>query len=101
VLKKALVAINLIKIIIQLFHKKRKTSKRKYWVQPMLLQRKSKGHFNNLFQFIKNNDDEQFFKFTRMTVRQFEMLLEIIQESLRKRSICESLSPEHQLCITL
>jgi len=43
----------------------------------MLLQRKSKGHFNNFFQFIKNNDDEQFFKFTRMTVRQFKMLLEV------------------------
>jgi len=41
----------MIKIIIQLLHKKRKISKRKYWVQPMLLQRKSKDHFNNLFQF--------------------------------------------------
>jgi len=51
----------------------------------MLLQGKSKGHFNNLFQFIKNNDNEQFFKFTRMTVKQFEMLLEVIQESLRKK----------------
>jgi len=99
--KKICVAINLIKIIIQLLQKKRKISKRKYWVRPMLLQRKSKGHFNNLFQFMKNNDDEQFFKFTRMTVRQFEMLLKIVQESLRKRSIRESLSPEHRLCITL
>jgi len=60
-----------------------------------MLQRKSKGHFNNLFLFIKNNDDEQFFKFTRMTVRQFEMLLELIQESLKKRSIRESFLPEH------
>jgi len=32
----------------------------------MLLQQKSKGHFNNLFQFIRNNDDKQFFKFTRI-----------------------------------
>jgi len=99
--KKIFVAINVIKIIIQLLNKKRKRSKKKYWVRPMLLQRKSKGHFNNLFQFIKNNDNEQFFKFTRMTVRQFEVLLEIIQESLRKKSIRESLSPEHRLCITL
>jgi len=56
--KKICVAINLIKIIIQLLQKKRKISKRKYWVRPMLLQRKSKGHFNNLFQFMKNNDDK-------------------------------------------
>jgi len=48
----------MIKIIIQLLHKKRKILKRKYWVRPMLLQRKSKDHFNNLFQF--NNDDKHF-----------------------------------------
>jgi len=48
--KKIFVALNFIKIIIKLLNKKRKSSKKKYWVRPMLLQRKSKGHFNNLFQ---------------------------------------------------
>lgn len=61
----------------------------------MLLQRKQKGHFHTLFQFIKNNDDEQFFKFTRMTVSQFERLLELVLEPLTKKSIREPLSPEH------
>lgn len=99
--KTALVAINLVEIVLQLLRKKKQKTKRKYWVRPMLLQRKHKGHFHTLFQFMKDNDDEQFFKFTRMTVLQFERLLELVQESLIKRSIREPLSPEHRLCITL
>ncbi|KAL6427156.1 hypothetical protein ACFW04_008658 [Cataglyphis niger] len=63
----------------------------------MLLQRKQKGYFNTLFQFIKNNDDEQFFKFTEMTVLHFERILELVQE--QKKSIRELMSPEHRLCI--
>lgn len=81
--------------------KKNKLTKRKYWVRPMLLQRKQKGHFHILFQFIKNNDDEQFLKFTRMTVLQFKRLLKLVQKPLTKKSIREPLSPEHRLCITL
>jgi len=96
------VVVNLTTIILQLLRKKKKKlTKRKYWVRPMLLQRKQKGNFYTLFQFIKNNDDEQFFKFTRMTVPQFERLLELVQDPLTKRSIREPLSPEHRLCITL
>lgn len=67
----------------------------------MLLQRKKKGHFHTLFQYIKIKDHEQFFKFTRMTVSQFEELLQILRESLTKKSIREPLSPEQRLCITL
>lgn len=80
--------------------KKEKILKRRYWVRQLLLQRKQNDHYT-LFQFIKNNDDEQFFKFTRMTVPQFERLLELVQEPLLKRSIREPLSPKHRLCITL
>lgn len=101
--KTALVTVNLAAIILQLLRrkKKKKTSKRKYWVRPMLLERKEKGHFHTLFQFMKNHDHEQFFKFTRMSVSQIEKLLEILREPLTKRSIREPLSPEHRLCITL
>ncbi|XP_018376011.1 PREDICTED: putative nuclease HARBI1 [Trachymyrmex cornetzi] len=67
----------------------------------MLLQRKKKGHFHTLFQYIKTKDHEQFFKFTRMTVSQFEELLQILRESLTKKSIREPRSPEQRLCITL
>ncbi|KAL6431952.1 hypothetical protein ACFW04_007406 [Cataglyphis niger] len=81
------VAINLATIILKLLQKKRKTSKTKLynWVRPMLLQRKQKGHFHTLFQFIKNNDDEQFFKFTRMTVLQFERLFEFSTRASNKK----------------
>lgn len=99
--KAALVTVNSIEIILQLLRrKKKKTSKRKFWVRPMLLQRKKKGHFHTLFQYIKIKDHEQFFKFTRMTVSQFEELLQILRESLTKKSIREPLSPEQRLCIT-
>jgi len=100
--KTALVAINLSAIILHLLRKKKKKAlKRKYWVRPMLLQRKEKGHFYTLFKYIKDNDHEQFFKFTRMTVPQFEKLLNLLREPLTKRSIREPLSPEHQLCIAV
>ena len=97
----ALIAANLSIIMLKLLRKKKKISKRKYWVRPMLLERKEKGHFYTLFQFMKNNDHEQFFKFTRMTVSQFEKLLNLIERPLTKTSFREPLSAEHRLCITL
>jgi len=53
---KTFVAINLITIIRQLLHKKFQIGNIGF--RPMLLQRKSKSHFNNLFQFMKNNNDK-------------------------------------------
>lgn len=101
-IKAVLVTVNLVAIILQILRrKKKKTQKRKYWVRPMLLERKEKGHFHTLFQFIKGQDHEQFFTFTRMTVSQFEKVLEILRKPLTKKSIREPLSPEHRLCITL
>lgn len=67
----------------------------------MLLQRKEKSHFYILLKYIKDNDHEQSFKFTRITVLQFEKLLNLLRDSLTKRSIREPLSPEHQLCIAV
>ncbi|KYN17753.1 hypothetical protein ALC57_09967, partial [Trachymyrmex cornetzi] len=79
----------------------KKMQKRRYWVRPLFLQRKTKGHFYTLFKFIKNQDHEQFFKYVRMTVSQFKELLELVREPLTKRSIREPLSAEHRLCLTL
>jgi len=80
---------------------KRKRYNRRWWVRPMLRDRESLGHFHNLFQFMKNNDDEQFCKYTRMTVQQFEKLLNIVKLKLTKHSHRKSLSPEHRLAIIL
>lgn len=68
--KNVLVAINLLVIIALYIHKKKEKFKKKILgLAQMLLQRKEKGHFHIFFfQFMKNNDNEQFFKFTRMTV---------------------------------
>jgi len=88
-------------LISRLIKRKRKRYNRRWWVRPMLRDRESLGHFHNLFQFMKNNDDEQFFKYTRMTVQQFEKLLHIVKSKLMKHSHRKPLSPEHRLAITL
>ncbi|XP_048509290.1 uncharacterized protein LOC112695001 [Athalia rosae] len=80
--------------------KKKRTKKRRWWVRPMLLDRSRHGHFHNLFKFM-THDNEQFFKYTRMTVHQFEKLHNLVRARLTKSSNRRPLSSEHRLVITI
>uniref|UniRef100_A0A6P7GJI6 Protein ALP1-like n=1 Tax=Diabrotica virgifera virgifera TaxID=50390 RepID=A0A6P7GJI6_DIAVI len=67
----------------------------------MFQQRNEKGAFRNLFHHMNNNDQEMFFKYTRMLPETFDSLLNLLKRHLLKRSRREYLSPELRLAMTL
>lgn len=72
---------------------------RKYWVRPINVNRPHQGDFHHLFQELKN-DSNMFFRYTRMTVPIFHVLLENIKPYLTKKSH-RALIPEERLALTL
>jgi hypothetical protein len=60
--------------IYHLSRKKRRTKKR-YWIHPIFMERHSKGLFQNYFKDLRNYP-ERFFSYTRMSVQSFDELLE-------------------------
>ncbi|KAJ8911757.1 hypothetical protein NQ315_008809 [Exocentrus adspersus] len=74
---------------------------RRYAVRPMNRSRRQFGHFANLVNFMKNHDQEQFFKYTRMTPSLFDHLLTLVGSQLQKTQSKNPLSPNQRLTMTL
>ncbi|XP_071578889.1 uncharacterized protein [Temnothorax nylanderi] len=72
---------------------------RRWLVRPVNQQRKQQGEYDNLFQELKN-DEEMFFKYTRMNIQHFNKLLNMLECYLVKRTK-RALPPEQRLLITL
>lgn len=77
------------------------SSRRRWWVKEINKSRKEQGAVNNLVQQMRQEDDEAFFDFTRMTISRFDCLLNLVSPRLEKYSMRESLTPETRLLITL
>lgn len=78
----------------------RKKRVRRYRIRPINQNR----HLNSqyvYFQKMKAIDEEQFFKFTRMTRALFDELLGIIKNKISKRNLKDGICPEERLAITL
>ena len=76
---------------------------RRWWVRPLNLrmQDETGGEYENVFQQLKSQqDDYKFFKYTRMTFHQWEVLLNLVTPSLIKRHK-RGFSPERDLVITI
>ncbi|KYN50378.1 hypothetical protein ALC60_00020, partial [Trachymyrmex zeteki] len=76
-------------------------SKRRWWVRPINRPRDDFGHFRNLFSYMKTDDHEEFFGFTRMIPSQFRILCDLVRPFLTKRSNRPSLSVELRVAVTL
>lgn len=75
---------------------------RRWYVRPLNLERTLHGHYNTIFSIMRNNDQEQFFKYTRMTVVQFKKLFDVVGPHLeRKKNHSLPISSEERLLITL
>ena len=63
-----------------LFHQsnKKRIKKRKFYVRDLFKNHNKQGFYNQLLQELKNSDEEKFFNFTRMSVAQFDYLLDMI-----------------------
>lgn len=64
-----------------LFKKRRKMRRRRWWVKPhiSLHMRDNYGGHAKLFRYFKLSDHEEFFKFTRMLVEQFNILHDLLK----------------------
>lgn len=91
-----------IKKIQKILKEKRKISRR-WWVKPHLSMqiRQNFGAHQKLLQYFKTSDHEEFFKFTRMSVEQFDMLHSLLEPKLKKRSHRTPLATELRLALTL
>lgn len=89
---------------LMLLMKKRRKHKRwvsrRWWVRPVNLQRNVLGHFATLIQELKN-DEELFFRYTRMSLEVYNQLLIKVSPFLVKNINRTPLSPEQRLLITL
>lgn len=79
---------------------KRLSRPRQWGVRPQNRQRKQLGHFHNLIQIMIKSDQKQFYKYCRMSVPHFRLLLSLVGSYLEKKSE-KALSPAHRLLITL
>jgi len=72
---------------------------RRWLVRPINQQRKQYGEYDNLFQHLKN-DEDMFFKYTRMLIQQFNKLSAMLTPYLKKKTK-KALPPEQRLLIAL
>ena len=72
------------------------------WIHPVNNMRFEKSEFNGLYQDYHKYEDK-FFNWYRMSMKQFDDLLKMIERRIRKKNtnFRESVCPEEQLCITL
>ncbi|XP_069595381.1 uncharacterized protein [Ranitomeya imitator] len=76
--------------------------RQRLWVHPLLTQRPSKGHFQRLYSSLRAHPDK-FFLYTRMSIRTFDMLLEILRPGLTYQDtwMRKAISAEERLLLTL
>ncbi|KYM96983.1 hypothetical protein ALC62_03007 [Cyphomyrmex costatus] len=63
--------------------------------------RESFGAHRRLFSYFQKTDHEEFFKFTRMTPHQFDILHGLLKKYLEKKSFRESLPTDLRIAVTL
>lgn len=81
-------------------NRKKKYTSRRWWIRPINLDRPLYGDYEHLFQELRYNDPDVFFRYTRMREETFRILLEKTKPYLTKLSK-RAFSPEHRLIITL
>jgi hypothetical protein len=75
---------------------------RRYAVRPTFQLRQHLGEFNNFFREIREGDPEIFFKYTRMSNRTYQELLNLLKNKLEKKArTCRRISAEERLAFTL
>ncbi|XP_070378864.1 uncharacterized protein [Dermacentor albipictus] len=79
----------------------KKKRKRKFWVHPIWQVRKEEGEYHTAFPVMKT-DEDMFFRYYRMSPKQFDDLHSIVRRDLRRNFVCrEPLCSEERLAITL
>ena len=77
----------------------KKSYNRRYFIRPDNRDRHINSFFIVAFNAIKQNP-EQFFKYTRLSIARFDILLSLLKQKLSRRRTCYTISPEARLAIT-
>ena len=60
---------------LYLVHKRKKGQRKSVWVQPIFIKRRQHGEYHQLLQEMRLSDPESHFRYLRMSVERFDMLL--------------------------
>ena len=82
-------------------HAYKKRQNRRWWIRPVNQQRKKFGFYSVLVNIMRTKDQEEFFKFTRMSLNQFKNLHSLVDQQLTKNETRKVISSEERLLITL
>lgn len=74
---------------------------RRWWVRPVHFDQEQCGHYENLFNYLLNEDNELFYQDYRMSVEQYKNLLAMVEPHLQKFSKRTPHSPGLRLALTL
>jgi hypothetical protein len=79
-----------------------KRRNRRYWIHPIISERREKGFFFYTLWPQLKGDDEKFLNFTKMSQASFNELLGAVQQELTKNTTTEdSIPPEEKLVIAM
>lgn len=88
-------------VIAILISKKRKYSKKRYWISKFLKKRKTYGDYYTTIPTLLRHSD-LFTNYCRMSTTQLEELLTLIASKIVKKTLCrEPISPDQRLLLTL
>ncbi|XP_029162074.1 protein ALP1-like [Nylanderia fulva] len=87
-------------LLLEERNRKKRWLNRRWWVRPINVARPLYGDFEHLFNELKYNDIDVFFRYARMRKETFNHLLQMTKPFLTKLSK-RAFSPEQRLIITL
>lgn len=91
-------------LILIKMYKVLKKKLRRWWVKPhiTLELRNQFGFYSTLFTHFRMNDEEEFKRLTRMSIPQFNNLIDLVRPHLEKQTVIRTpLCPELRLAVTL
>ena len=94
---------HLFRLLLERRMRQQRKRKRSCWVRPILLRRDQVGEYHTLVQEMRAADPSAHLRYFRMSVGDFDELLAIIQDQIRKQhtAMRESISPGERLAVTL
>ena len=85
----------------RILESEKKCSRRRWWVRPANRKKNAKGFYANLVKELKSTDHEEFFSLFRMWPERFNVLVNLVQPYLIKKSNRTPLPTELRLAVTL
>ncbi|KAM7283468.1 hypothetical protein ISCGN_000576 [Ixodes scapularis] len=88
-------------IVLQLMRKPQKM-KRRWWVRPLWQKRQQESEFFTAMKLMRAGDLDYFKKFYRMTPQEYDYVLKLVEDDLRRSYVCrEPISASERLAMTL